>query len=51
MPFANDEKRVLPANRKNQSINIVSAVASAFLSLTDGDLRLDSERGIQYSKP
>ena len=45
MPFANDEKRVLPANRKNQSINIVSAVASAFLSVTDNELTLDSIAG------
>jgi hypothetical protein len=45
MPFANDEKRVLPANRKSQCINIVSAVASALLSLTDDDLGLIATAG------
>ena len=38
MPFATDEKRALPANRKSQSLNIGSVPASAILRLTEDDL-------------
>ena len=41
MHFATGEKRVLPANRKNQSFNMGSVIASAFLKLTGDDFRLD----------
>ena len=41
MPFASDERRVLPANKKSQSLNIGSVVFSAPLSITGEDISLD----------
>ena len=38
MPFATDEKRALPANRKSQSCNSGRVITSAFLSVTEDDL-------------